>query len=427
MTRRRILVPFGTRPEVIKLAPVVHALRAAGHEVITIDTGQHQDAAMSGDVQRDLGLVPDVRLPKPDGLGGLVTAALATIATHPADLVLALGDTHTVPAYALAARNAGLPFAHLEAGLRSFNPRSAEEVNRRVAAATAQLHFAPTTRAAAFLHDEGVPAERVFVVGNPVIDTLRAKGVTPVPPSERSGVLVTAHRASNVDDPARLARLVDVVGRLAAIGPVRFPVHPRTRARLQEHGLAARLAALPGVTCEEPLPYDDLLAALANARVVVTDSGGLQEEAAYLGVPVVVLRRSTPRWEGVEAGTAVLTGITSDDEADRAVAAAHRLSTPSELARVAALPCPYGDGRTGARVAALLADPALNRLLALDEPDHTDGTLPWTTTPGPEVLPPVRPAPSRPGRTTFSLPAQAAPSFPLRAAPSFPLRLPYEC
>ena len=400
MTHRTVLVPFGTRPEVIKLAPVVHALRAAGHRVVTVDTGQHQDAAMSGDIQRALGLVADLRLDRPNGLGGLVTGAFGVLAAHPADLVLALGDTHTVPAYALAARNTGIPFAHLEAGLRSFNPRSAEEVNRRVAASIAQLHFAPTDRAAAFLLAEGVPAERIFVVGNPVVDTLREKGVTAVPPARRSGVLVTAHRASNVDDPARLARLVDVVGRLAVIGPVRFPVHPRTRARLHEHGLFDRLAALPGVTCEDPLPYDDLLDALAHARVVVTDSGGLQEEAAYLGVPVVVLRRSTPRWEGVEAGTAVLTGITSDTEADRAVTAARRLSTPAELTRVSALPCPYGDGHTGARVAALLAGPSLDRLLTLDEPDHTDGSLPW----------PSAPASPTPGGTVPGLGAPASPS-----------------
>ncbi|GLW27668.1 non-hydrolyzing UDP-N-acetylglucosamine 2-epimerase [Actinoplanes regularis] len=379
---RRIMVPFGTRPEVIKLAPVVHALRAAGHHVTTVDTGQHQDAAMSIDVQRALGLTADVRLTPAAGssrLAALVAGATEALAAHPADLdlVLALGDTHTVPAYALAARSAGLPFAHLEAGLRSFNPRSLEEINRRVAAATAQLHFAPTARAAAFLAGEGIAEERIFVVGNPVVDALRERGIRPVPPADRTGVLVTAHRASNVDDPARLARLVDVVGRLTAIGPVRFPIHPRTRKRLAEHGLLDRLTALPGVVCEDPLPYDDLLSALADSRVVVTDSGGLQEEAAYLGVPVVVLRRSTPRWEGVEAGAAVLTGITSDDEAGRAVAAAHRLSAPAELARIAQLPCPYGDGHTGTRIARLLAEQSMDALLALDEPDYTDGRLPW--------------------------------------------------
>nr|GID87647.1 hypothetical protein Ade03nite_65710 [Actinoplanes derwentensis] len=132
------------------------------------------------------------------------------------------------------------------------------------------------------------------------------------------------------------------------------------------------------MTCEDPLPYDELLGLPARSRVVVTDSGGLQEEASYLGVPVVVLRRSTPRWEGVEAGTAVLTGITGNAEAALAVAAAHRPSTPAELARVTALPCPYGDGHTGPRVAALLADPSLTPLLALDEPDHTDGSLPFS-------------------------------------------------
>ena len=378
---RRILVPFGTRPEVIKLAPVVQALRAAGHTVTAVDTGQHSDPAMGADLHRSLGLEPDVRLRPAAGAGrpgALLSGAAEVLHRHPVDLVLALGDTHTVPAYALAARGTAVPFAHLEAGLRSFNLRSMEEVNRRVAAATAQLHFAPTARAAGFLLAEGVSARRIFVVGNPVVDALRYNGVAAVPPDDRFGVLVTAHRASNVDDPVRLARLVDVVARLAAIGPVRFPVHPRTKARLHEHGLAERLASLPGVAWEEPLAYDALLGALAHARVVVTDSGGLQEEAAYLGVPVVVLRRSTPRWEGVEAGAAVLTGITTDEEAARAVAAAHRLTEPAALRRIAALPCPYGDGTTGRQVAAVLADPATDALLALDEPDCTDGFRPWT-------------------------------------------------
>lgn len=378
---RRVLVPFGTRPEIIKLAPVVRALRAAGHQVTTVDTGQHATPAMAADVQRDVGLAPDVRLTLPDGPGrfGLLAAGAAEVlATHAVDLVLALGDTHTVPAYALAARNAGLPFVHLEAGLRSFNERSVEEANRRVAAALAQLHLAPTARAAAFLAAEGVPEERVVVVGNPVIDAVRERGIAPVEVARRDGVLVTAHRASNVDDPERLARLVELVAALAThVGPVLFPVHPRTAARLREFGLERRLAALPGVTVREPLPYPRLLRALAASRLTVTDSGGLQEEAAYFGVPVVLLRRSTPRWEGVELGSTVLTGLTSDAEAERALAAARQLSSPAEQERVAALPCPYGDGTTGRRVAELLADPAISRLLRLTEPDFTDGRRPW--------------------------------------------------
>jgi UDP-N-acetylglucosamine 2-epimerase (non-hydrolysing) len=380
--RRRVLVPFGTRPEVIKLAPVVRALRAAGHEVTAVDTGQHTDASMATDVQRDLGLHPEVRLRLPPGasrVGRLLSDAVSVLADHPADVVLTLGDTHTVPAYALASRSAGVPFAHLEAGLRSFNLRSVEEVNRRVAGAAAQVHFAPTARAASFLAEEGVPPERVFVVGNPVVDALRHSGVAPVPAEDRAGVLVTAHRASNVDDPTRLVRLIALIGRLArTVGPVLFPVHPRTANRLREHRLTDELSAMRGVTLGVPLPYQELLGALASSRLVVTDSGGLQEEASYFGVPVVVLRRSTPRWESVELGAAVLTGITSDAEAEAAVRAARRLTDPDELARIAALDCPYGDGTTGTRVAAVLSDPATTELLELSEPDYTGNLRPWS-------------------------------------------------
>ncbi|RBY78129.1 UDP-N-acetylglucosamine 2-epimerase (non-hydrolyzing) [Geodermatophilus sp. TF02-6] len=378
---RHVLVPFGTRPEVVKLAPVVAALQAAGHRVSVVDTGQHTDPALSSQLQTALGLTPDSRFCLPaapaERTGALHADAARAVAGCAPDLVLALGDTTTVPAYALAARAAGVPFAHLEAGLRSLNPRSVEEVNRRVAAAAAQLHLAPTERAAAFLAAEGVDAERVFVVGNPVVDTLVARGVRRVPLAERRGVLVTAHRPTNVDDPVRLARLVGVVRALAEqVGPVTFPVHPRTAARLAAAGLTGALEH-PGVTLTGPVGYDALLAALASARLAVTDSGGIQEEAAYLGVPVVVLRGSTPRWEGVEAGTTTLAGLADDRAAAAVLAAAAGHTSAEGQERAAAAPCPYGDGTTGPQVAAVLADPRTDALLALDEPDFTDGRLPW--------------------------------------------------
>jgi UDP-N-acetylglucosamine 2-epimerase (non-hydrolysing) len=379
--RRAVLVPFGTRPEVVKLAPVVTALRAAGHRVDVVDTGQHTDPRLSSALQDDLGLAPTVRFELPAEpaarTGALHADAATAVRRFAPDVVLALGDTNTVPAYALAARGAGVPFAHVEAGLRSLNARSVEEVNRRVAAAVASLHFAPTARAAAFLDAEGVPAERVFVVGNPVIDTLAARGVRPVPPADRAGVLVTAHRPTNVDDPVRLTRLVGVVRALAErVGPVTFPVHPRTAARLAAAGLTGALD-VPGVTVSGPLGYDDLLATLGRSRLAVTDSGGIQEEAAWLGVPVIVLRSSTPRWEGVEAGTTTLAGLADEGAAAAVLAAAAAHTSPEGQARAAGAPCPYGDGSTGARVAAVLADPATDRLLELTEPDFTDGRLPW--------------------------------------------------
>src|SRR5690606_14559394 len=147
------------------------------------------------------------------------------LAAHPADAVLVLGDTYTAPLFALAARRYGIGVVHLEAGLRSFNERSVEEVNRKMLAAMATVHLAPTDLAASFLTDEGVPEERIRVVGNPVIDALAATGVSRVPVPQRRGVLLTAHRATNVDDPVRLRELVGLVRRLGAeIAPVTFPM-----------------------------------------------------------------------------------------------------------------------------------------------------------------------------------------------------------
>lgn len=368
----RLLVPFGTRPEIVKLAPLVRALRAAGDDVVVVATGQHHDPGLTVVFHDELGVRPDVVLHPGDvaarRLGDILGDALETVARVAPEAVLVLGDTHTVPAYCLAARNHRVPVIHLEAGLRSFNPTSVEEVNRRVAAATASLHLAPTELSRRFLLAEGVAPERVVVVGNPVLDALRVIGATRRDPAERRGVLLTAHRATNVDDPDRLVQLVRLVHDLGTqVGHVMFPVHPRTRDSLRRHGLWDALAAAD-VTLTDPVPYGEMIALVAGAAVVVTDSGGLQEEASWLGVPVVVLRRSTPRWEGVHAGSAVLTGL----DAARAVKAAIDLTDPATRDRVAAMACPYGDGHTAQRVTALLHDPSTAALLTLDEPDFVD-------------------------------------------------------
>jgi UDP-N-acetylglucosamine 2-epimerase (non-hydrolysing) len=365
----RITVPVGTRPEVIKLAPVVAALRAADHDVRVIATGQHVDPRMYAGVFADLDLQPDAvwHLSGGEGerVGGLVSAAFTELDECPTDAVLVLGDTYTAPTTALAARRHGTGVIHLEAGLRSFNARSVEEVNRRMMVALATVHFAPTDRAAEFLTAEGVPAERIRVVGNPVVDAVVGTGIARRDPLDRAGILFTAHRATNVDDPVRLAELVRVVRRLGGLhGPVTFPVHPRTWDRLARMGWLDDVLRAPGVDACDPLPYEDLLSVLAASRVVVTDSGGLQEEAAHFGVPSVVMRHTTPRWEGVDNGSTVLAGVSGE----RVLAAVDRFSSSDELARVAALPCPYGKGDTGPRVAAALADPALRALVVPTEP-----------------------------------------------------------
>lgn len=367
----KILVPLGTRPEIVKLAPVVRALDAAGHEVRTLATGQHYDANLTDAFFDELGIHPAIRWELPsseaDRVGAILSGAMTEVGTERPDLVLVLGDTYTVPLFSLAARRHATPLAHLEAGLRSFNETSMEETNRKVAAVSARLHLAPTDLAARFLVREGVDPARIRVVGNPVIDVLVAKGITARPVAERHGVLVTAHRPTNVDDPVRLATLVEIVLHLAqTVGPVSFPVHPRTRSRLAAADLLGRLD-VEGVTLLEPVPYEQMLDLLSGSKLVVTDSGGLQEESAYLGVPTIVLRRSTPRWEGIELGMAALSGVDLDRVRDLAT----RFSDPAEQARIAAIPCPYGQGDTAAKVVEVLAEDAIGALLAITEPDLT--------------------------------------------------------
>jgi UDP-N-acetylglucosamine 2-epimerase (non-hydrolysing) len=371
-----ILIPMGTRPEIIKLSPVIRALRDGGLAVRTVATGQHYDANLTDSFFAELGVAPDARWTLEGSesarLGQLVAAAEDEIATGRPDLVLILGDTNTVPVFCLAARRHQVPVAHLEAGMRSFNETSIEEVNRRIAAACASLHLAPTDLAARFLRAEGVSPERIHVVGNPIIDVLRASGLTAVPSSERSGVVVTAHRATNVDDPVRLQAIVTIVCALAeTIGPVTLPVHPRTRRRLEEFGLTGQLAS-PHIQMIEPVGYSAMLSLVQRARLVVTDSGGLQEETAWFKVPTLVLRQSTPRWEGISAGFATLVGLDVQFVLDTAAAAV----TAEAVARLETQDCPYGDGFTADRVARLLADPDLRRLIRPAEPDFVGKPVP---------------------------------------------------
>lgn len=367
----KLLVPFGTRPEIIKLAPVVHALRIT-HDVVTVASGQQRDAAMVEEVCAGLELEPSVTWTMPtaasDLLGTLVTAAWRQIEADAPDAVMVQGDTSTALAAGLAARRCGVPVIHLEAGLRSWNERSPEELHRRLLAVAASLHLAPTERAAQALRDEGIAPSRVHVVGNSILDGLRLLAVDRRPVRDRRGIVLTAHRPANVDDPERLRAVVALAGALVEVGDrVLFPVHPRTRSRLDGALLDALVDA--GVDVVPPLPWRRMIEAVAGARLVVTDSGGLQEEASWFGVPTVVLRQSTPRPEGVEAGIAALTGL----DVNRALAAAARLLSPSEQERVADVPCPYGDGHTAERVAALLADPGVWSAMTLREPDLRDG------------------------------------------------------
>lgn len=373
-------VAAGTRPEIIKLAPVVEALLDSGANVEVVATGQHWDHRMAGAFFDGLALRPSQvwNLVGDEGqrIGDMLTQAYRWLERSRLDAVLVQGDTYTTALVAFAARRHGVPVVHVEAGLRSFNPRSQEESNRKVTAALASVHFAPTGLAAAHLMAEGVPPVSVFVVGNTVCDALVRFGLGRLDVAERSGVLVTAHRAANVDHPARLALVVETIELLSEVAPVTMVLHPRTANKLDEFRLRERLEAT-GAEIIEPLEYAPMLERIRRSMVVVTDSGGLQEETSWFGVPVVVLRNSTPRWEGVRAGQAELAGI--DPQA--VIAAVGRLTEPDRLAEIAQAPCPYGDGEAGPRIATILhrlhreGELVLREPTTLMVPDHIAGVV----------------------------------------------------
>ena len=307
------------RPNFMKVAPLYKALAAESSwcKVRLVHTGQHYDANMSDAFLRDLGLPePDAHL----GIGGgshaqqtggvMIAYEEECLRAHP-DWVVVVGDVNSTIACTLAAKKLGIKVAHLEAGLRSGDRSMPEELNRIATDALADLLWTPSADGDENLKREGVPPERIEMVGNIMIDSLemmrthiesrrhaRALGLE----RGKFGV-VTLHRPSNVDDAAQLAKMVQVVIDAAARLPVVFPVHPRTKKMLEATGLMKRLADAPGVRATEPLGYTDFMSLVFDCRYVLTDSGGIQEETTYLGIPCLTLRENTERPVTVKQGT----------------------------------------------------------------------------------------------------------------------------
>ncbi len=349
----KIVTVIGNRPQFVKAAAVSGPLRAE-HEELLVHTGQHYDDELSAIFVRELDVPPpEIELALGGGTNTAQTArmlaALGDLLREQApDAVLVYGDTNSTLAGALAAAQAGIPVAHVEAGMRSFDRAMPEELNRVMTDHLADLLLVPSAGAAANLAREGV-AGSVEIVGDVMADVarllapraaaddapLRDAGVSP-----GGYVLATAHRAGTVDDPRRLAALVDLL--LALDAPVVLPLHPRTRARLEEAGLLDRLGA--GTIVRPPLGYLAFTSLLTRASAVLTDSGGVQKEAYLAGVPCVTLRDSTEWVETVETGWNVLVDL----DADAARAAVAR-PAPDERPEL------YGDGHAGARVAAAMA------------------------------------------------------------------------
>ena len=354
MSGRWIAVVLGTRPEIVKLAPVVGAIGTAAR---VVHTGQHYDPALSADLFRSCGMpAPAYRL---EGVGGAsrpvqvmaILQGLHDCFSHdrPA-AVIVQGDTNSANAGAQAAHYLGIPVVHVEAGLRSYDRAMPEEVNRLVVAAVADVHCCATPANARTLLDAGTTPSAVHVTGNTIVEATRSalpvrsirlrrcaeSGATP-----GGYVLATLHRPENTDQRARLAAALDGLGRLGL--PVLLSVHPRTRAAMAAH----RLRVPDAVVTLPPLDHPHFLALAAEARLLVSDSGGVQEETTVLGKPLVVVRNSTERQESVDAGFAELC------RAENLVEAAARLLRPGWPEHLATLASPFGDGRASERIGVL--------------------------------------------------------------------------
>jgi UDP-N-acetylglucosamine 2-epimerase (non-hydrolysing) len=348
----------GARPNFVKMAPIIDALaRRDDVSQLVVHTGQHYDERMSAEMFSDLQLPqPDIFLGIGSGTHGAQTArALSAfeevLLDRRPDLVCAGGDVNSTLAVALAAAKLGIPVAHVEAGLRSFDWTMPEEINRVLTDRLSTLLFTHSPEAAGNLESEGIDPSRVHFVGNTMIDSLRrfegaALARRPwdlVGVAAGRYVLVTLHRPSNVDLAHQLERIVGALIRLGEHADVIFPVHPRTRARLDAAGLLEPLEN--AVHCLEPVGYLDFLGLEAGAGAIVTDSGGVQEEASAFGIPCFTLRANTERPVTITQGTNTLLGEDPTPIVDIRPGAAER--APAEI--------DGWDGRAGERVAAVLA------------------------------------------------------------------------
>ena len=363
--RLRIMTVFGTRPDTIKMAPVVRALNAHEDiESIVCVTAQHRQ--MLDDLLELFAIVPqyDLDIMTPDQTLTQITTRVLSGMEHVLrdarpDVVLVHGDTTTSTSAALAAFYQHIPVGHVEAGLRTSERwlPFPEEMNRRLTGTIAAFHFSPTPLAREHLLRENIAPDDIIVTGNTVIDAFLATAARtdlPVPPRfgeidpRRPMVLVTAHRRENHEHMRELCEAMREIAALPQRPQIYWPVHPSPHVRPIAYEL---LGDVPGVVLVEPIDYAHMVAAVKAATLLLTDSGGLQEEAPCLGRPVLVMREETERPEGLEAGTLELVG---HDRAKIVNSAARLLAEPAEYARMARAANPYGDGLASDRIVSWL-------------------------------------------------------------------------
>jgi len=358
----KIINVVGARPNLMKIAPLMNAYtKCDAIDPLLVHTGQHYDENMSELFFRQLGIPePDLNLEIGSASHAVQTAEIMkafepVVLAHEPDAVLVVGDVNSTIACGTVAVKLGVKLIHVEAGLRSFDRTMPEEINRLITDAISDLLFCTEQSGVDNLRREGVPEEKIHLVGNVMIDTLlqhRAK-------SEQSTILetlalvdhgyavITLHRPSNVDDRESLEGLLDALDQIQSELTVVFPAHPRTRAKFEEFGMGSQLAAMPNLRILDPIGYLDFLKLIASARVVLTDSGGIQEETTILKVPCLTLRDNTERPITVDVGSNRLVG----SDPTRIVSAFREIA---HAGRVGSEIPPLWDGRAAERIVEVL-------------------------------------------------------------------------
>jgi len=350
----KIAVIIGTRPEIIKMAPVIDEIEKRNIEYILIHTGQHYDHEMSDQFFLDLDLrKPDYNIGVGSGSHGEQTANMIkgieeVLLSEKPDLVLVQGDTNAVLSGAIVSSKLHIPVGHVEAGLRSYDKTMPEEINREVADVCSRMFFVPTEESALNLIFAGIDPKDIFITGNTVVDACirnleiaKKKAKIPFEMNEGDTILtLTMHRAENVDDPKRLQNIVDALMELDDVTII-FPAHPRTVKTLKKYNLFEKMENADHIKLIKPVGYLDFLLLLSKSKFIMTDSGGLQEEAITLNIPCMTLRYNTERPETVTAGGNVLVGAEKEKIVDTFK---NILNNPEIYSKMSEAKNPYGNG-----------------------------------------------------------------------------------
>ena len=383
----KIAIVLGTRPEIIKMASVMDEIEKRGHELLLIHTGQHYDKEMSENFFIDLKLpTPNYNIHVGSGSHGKQTGKMMegieeVLLDEKPDILLVQGDTNAVLAGALVASKLHIPVGHVEAGLRSFDETMPEEINRLAADICSKLYFVPTEESAINLAMEGISRKRIFITGNTVVDACfrnleisknRDKsdydqGLADLDIDNMKNILtLTMHRAETVDDKERLLNIIEALEELDDMNII-FPIHPRTKKTMENFGLFDRLNDLEHVHIIRPVGYLDFLLLISKSTIILTDSGGLQEEAITLDVPALTLRYNTERPETVTAGGNILVG--SDKEA--ILENARKILDDEDFAnKMKSAKNPYGMGNAAELMIKIIEEANENDTLAMVAPDE---------------------------------------------------------